>query len=98
SSYTRLTVALKKNRPQRYGAIVVPSELNAWARFKRLEAVSGAPSTDTYGFAETCSTVMPAAKTINAARNNGKDGALAAGMNNNAPNPMVKSPATMLRL
>ena len=41
---------------------------------------------------------MPAAKTINAARKSGKEGALAAGMNNRAPRPMVKSPATMLRL
>ena len=41
---------------------------------------------------------MPVAKTIKAARKRGNDGMLAAGMNNNAPAPIVKSPATILHL
>ncbi len=84
--------------PPREGAIVVPSELKACARFRRLDAVSGGPSTATYGLAATCKAVIPAARTINAPRNSGYDGALAAGMNNRAPKPMVHKPATIVFL
>src|ERR1700730_12435835 len=78
---------LKMNRLPSNGAMVVPRELNAWARFKRLAAVFGGPRTATYGFAETCKTVIPAASTISAARNKGKgkDGTLAAGIKSAAP-------------
>jgi exodeoxyribonuclease VII small subunit len=69
--------------------MVVPSELNACVRFKRLDAVSGGPRTATYGFAATCSAVMPAASTISAPRKSGNDGTLAAGMKRSAPTPIV---------
>src|SRR5882762_6746022 len=62
------------------GKIVVPRELKACVRFKRLEAVCGFPSTATYGFAATWRIVMPVARMINAARKNGNEGILAAGM------------------
>src|SRR5437868_15486390 len=89
---------LRISQPPRYGAIVVPSELNACVRFSRLDAVRDGPSTATYGLAETCSAVIPAASTINAARNSGNDGTLAAGINISAPNPMVSRPATIVFL
>ena len=41
--------ALKMNKPPTYGAIVVPNELKACARFKRLDAVFAGPNTATYG-------------------------------------------------
>jgi hypothetical protein len=90
--------AFKINSPPRYGPIVVPNELNACVKFNRLDAVSAGPSTVTYAFAATCSAVIPAASTINAPRNSANDGALAAGINKNAPMPMVTSPATMVFL
>src|SRR6478672_7749135 len=80
------------------GASVVPSELKACVRFRRLEAVRGGPRIATYGFAEVCSMVMPAASTIKAVRNNGNDGIDAAGTNIRAPVAMVRSPVTMERL
>src|SRR4051812_897897 len=80
-----------------HGATAVPRELNACVRFKRLEAVRGGPSTATYGFADVCRTVMPAARMINAVRNSGYEGALAAGMNKAAPAAMVHRPMTMAR-
>jgi len=43
------------------GAIVVPNELKACERFKRLEAPVSEPKTATYGLAATCKTVIPAA-------------------------------------
>ena len=89
---------LRINRLPRYGAMVVPSELNACVRFKRLDAVSGGPRTATYGFAATCNAVMPAASTISAPRKSGNDGTLAAGMKRSAPRPMVIRPTTMVRL
>ena len=78
--------------------MVVPSELNACVKFSLLDAVSGGPNTDTYAFAATCNAVIPAANTINAPKNNANDGALAAGMNRNAPRPMVTNPATIVLL
>ena len=91
-------VAFKISLPPRYGPMVVPSELNACDKFKRLEAVSGGPSTATYGFAATCRAVIPPASTISAPRNNGYDGTLAAGINNSAPTPMVTTPMTIVFL
>src|SRR5438270_9298806 len=77
------------------GASVVPRELKACAKFKRLEAVRGGPRIATYGFAEVCNIVMPAASTISAVRNSGNDGIDAAGTNMNAPAAIVRSPVTM---
>ena len=78
-----------------YGATNVPSELNACVRFSRLDAVRAGPSTATYGFAETCNMVMPAARMISAARNSGNEGTWAAGINSNAPMPIVTRPITI---
>src|SRR5260221_11613176 len=80
------------------GASVVPSELKACVRFKRLEAVRGGPRIATYGFAEVCSMVIPAASTISAVRNSGNEGMEAAGTNMRAPVAMVRRPATIDRL
>src|SRR5205823_677791 len=80
------------------GASVVPSELKAWVRFKRLDAVRGGPRMATYGFAEVCKTVIPAASTINAVRKTGNDGMEAAGTNMNAPVAMVRRPVIIERL
>src|SRR5258705_13564074 len=53
---SRLVVAaLRMSRPPRKGAMAVPRELKACARFSRLEAVFGGPRTGTYGFAATWS-------------------------------------------
>src|SRR5712672_1286520 len=81
-----------------HGASVVPSELKACVRFKRLEAVRGGPRIATYGFAEVCSMVIPAASTISAVRNRGNEGMDAAGTNMIAPVAMVRRPATIDRL
>jgi len=56
-------------------------------QFRRLEAVSGLPSTMTYGLAATCSIVIPAASTMSAVRKSGYEGTMAAGTNRNAPRP-----------
>src|ERR1700743_1202014 len=91
------TAAPRINRLPNFGAIVVPKELNACVRFKRLEAVRGGPRTVTYGLAEVCSTVMPAARTISAARNNGNDGREAAGTKRIAPVHTGSTRTTMER-
>src|SRR5216683_190291 len=93
-----LALAFKMNNPPRYGPTVVPSELNACVKFNLLDAVSGGPSTDTYAFAATCNAVIPAASTINAPKNNANEGTLAAGINKNAPTPIVTKPPTMVFL
>jgi hypothetical protein len=59
------------NQAPTSGAIVVPTELNAWVRVSRLDAVSGEPRTATYGFAATWSSVKPDASTKSAPRNSG---------------------------
>src|SRR3979411_688014 len=92
-----LGAELRMSRLPKKGARNVPRELNACVRFRRLDAVSGLPSTVTYGFAATCRHVIPAARTISANRNNGYDGTLAAGTNRNDPNPMASSPTTIAR-
>ena len=84
--------------PPKYGATVVPSELNACVRFSRLDAVFAGPSTATYGLADTWSAVIPAASTPNANRNNAYDGTIAAGMNSNAPIAISSRPPTMVDL
>jgi hypothetical protein len=63
--------ALRIRKPPIFGAMVVPSELKAWVRSRRLEAVSGLPSRSTQGLADTCRPVMPAAITSSAVRNSG---------------------------
>src|SRR5450432_232530 len=80
-----------------FGATVVPRELKACVRLSRLDAVSAGPRMATYGLADVCKTVMPAARTINAVRNNGNEGIVAAGTNRRAPIAMVKRPTTMDR-
>ena len=59
----------RNNQPPTEGASIWPTELNAWARFKRLEARACEPSSVTKGFAATCSMVTPAASTKMAERN-----------------------------
>ena len=90
--------AARIRSPPTYGAIVVPSELKAWVRFRRLEAVRAGPSTVTYGLAATCSTVTPAASTISAARKSSNEGALAAGTKSKAPTAMTSRPTTIVFL
>src|SRR6476469_9218856 len=92
------SAAPKMSQLPNHGAMVVPRELKACVRFNRLEAVRGGPRIATYGLAEVCSTVMPAASTISALRKTGNEGMEAAGTNRSAPVAMVKSPATMARL
>src|SRR5467141_2246825 len=77
------------------GKIVVPRELKACVRFKRLEAVCGFPSTATYGLAATWRIVMPVARMINAARKNGNQLILAAGKKTKQATTIVSSPATL---
>jgi hypothetical protein len=76
----------------------VPSELKACARFSRLEAVLSGPIFETYGLADTCNPVMPAAMIISAVRNNGKETAVAAAMNKKAPAAIVHKPVTIVFL
>src|SRR6267142_3990144 len=98
STPTGAIAALRMNQLPNQGATVVPSELKAWVRFNRLDAVRGGPRMATYGLAEVCKTVIPAARTMSALRNNGNDGIDAAGTNRKAPVAMVSSPVTMERL
>src|ERR1700720_2938985 len=93
-----LGAALRITRLPKYGPMVVPSELNACARFSRLDAVFSGPIIETYGLADTCSPVMPAAITISAVRNSGKDTAVAAAINKKAPTAIVHKPATIVFL
>src|ERR1700683_5435166 len=53
NSSTLLGAALRMKRPPSNGPRNVPNELNAWVRFKRLDAVFAGPRTATYGFAAT---------------------------------------------
>src|ERR1700727_305877 len=98
STLNRTSAAPRMSQLPNFGASVVPRELKACVKFKRLEAVRGGPRIATYGLAEVCKTVMPAASTIRALRNNWNDGIDAAGTNKNAPVAMVKRPVTMARL
>src|SRR5215472_16156181 len=95
-SSTANGAAARMSSPPSLGAIVVPSELNACVRSNRLEAVSGFPSTTTYGLAATCKPVMPAASTINAPKNRGNEADEAAGTNKNAPTAIQSNPVTMV--
>jgi hypothetical protein len=61
----------RNSTPPRYGASVVPTELNACARFSRAGEVADGPSCATNGLADTCSIVTPPASTQMAPRNNG---------------------------
>src|SRR6266571_7127294 len=80
------------------GKTVVPRELKACVRFKRLEAVWGLPNTATYGFAATWRIVIPVARMISAARKNGNEGIFAAGKNARHAATIVSSPTTMALL
>jgi len=64
------------------GDIVVPRELNAWAKVSRLLAVAGAPSMEISGFATTWTVVMPAASTNRANKNSANAPWVEAGPNN----------------
>src|ERR1017187_4610609 len=90
--------ALRITRLPKYGPMVVPSALNACARFSRLEAVSSGPRTVTYGLAETCRAVIPAATIISAVKTNGNETAVAAPMNKKAPTAIVHKPITIVFL
>src|SRR5690554_1697299 len=59
----------KIKNPPTIGAIVVPSELKACERFKRLDAPSGGPNKDAYGFAVICNNVNPRPSTNKAPKN-----------------------------
>src|SRR5882724_11782357 len=98
ATLTGASAAPRISQLPNHGASVVPSELKACVRFRRLEAVRGGPRIATYGFADVCSMVIPAASTISAVRNSGNDGIDAAGTNTKAPVAMVRSPVTMDRL
>src|ERR1039458_4718436 len=78
--------------------MVVPSALNACAKFSRLDAVSSGPRTVTYGLAETCRAVIPAATIISAVKNNGNETAAAASMNKKVPTAIVHKPNTIVFL
>ncbi len=58
----------KINVPPISGASVVPKELKACARFKRLLAVSAGPMMATNGLAAICSKVNPSPSTNSATR------------------------------
>src|SRR6516165_1396197 len=91
-----LGAVARMRTPPNQGAMNVPKELKAWVRVKRLEDVRAGPSRATYGLAETCKAVMPAARIISAARNKGNDGTLAAGIKRIVPKAMVSNPATII--
>src|SRR3954468_19802811 len=93
-----LTVSPKIRRAPTNGKTAVPNELNAWVKFNLLDAVSGLPSTETYGFAATCNTVIPAARTMSAVKKNGKEGIFAAGYTSRHAAIMVLNPTMMARL
>ncbi len=78
--------------------MVVPSELKACAKVKRLLAVAGFPSMEISGLATTCTVVMPAARTNNASRNKPNSPCDEAGMNKTHPAVMIKSPVTAERI
>src|ERR1700691_521826 len=75
-----------------YGKIVVPRELNAWAKVSRLWAVAGGPSIEIRGFATTCTIVIPAASTKMAARKVTNSPEEDAGTNSRQPAVIVSSP------
>ena len=73
------SVPARINKLPKYGAIVVPTELNACTNTKRLEDVSDGPSTLTYGLIATCNNAKPAAIVKRATRKNANEGRAAAG-------------------
>ena len=81
-----------------YGNTVVPSELKAWAKVRRLDAVAGAPSIEISGLATTCTMVMPAASTNSASRNVPNMPDDEAGMNSRQPAVIVSRPTTAVRM
>ncbi len=81
-----------------YGNTVVPSELKAWAKVRRLCAVCGAPSSEIRGLATTCTIVMPEASTNRATRKVANTPDEEAGMNSRQPAVMVSRPTTAVRM
>src|ERR1700692_4154526 len=81
-----------------YGNMVVPSELNACAKVKRLLAVRAGPSIEIKGFETTWTVVMPEASTNKATKNKPNSPCEDAGMNNRQPTVMVSRPATADRI
>ena len=81
-----------------YGKRVVPSELNACAKVKRLLAVAGGPSMLISGLATTCTVVMPAARTNSASRKKLNKPRSDAGMNKRQPAVMASSPTVAERM
>ena len=77
---------------------MVPSELKACAKVRRLCAVSGVPRIEIRGLATTWITVMPVASTNSASRNMTKTADKDAGMNSRQPVIMVRSPMTAARM
>ena len=77
---------------------MVPSELNACAKVRRLDADLGSPSAEISGFATTCTTVMPAPSTNSANRNSPNVALAAAGMNSRQPAVIVTSPIEAVRI
>src|SRR5262245_66010481 len=73
----------------------VPKELNACVSVRRLEAVACGPRIATYGFAATCSSVMPDARTKRAPRNIGYERLAAAGKKITQPAAAINRPMTM---
>src|SRR5450432_1125670 len=78
--------------------MVVPSELNAWAKVNRLLVVEGFPSMEISGFATTCTVVMPDANTNSASRNKPNKPCDEAGMNKAQPAVMISNPVTADRM
>ncbi len=77
---------------------MVPSELNAWAKVRRLWAVLGSPSMETSGLATTWTMVIPAASTNSAARKAPNRAECEAGMNRRHPSIITTSPAAPVRM
>ena len=80
------------------GKMVVPSELNACAKVRRLLAVEARPNMDTKGLATTCTVVIPAASTNSANKNNANTPFEAAGTNSRQPAVMMSNPVTADRM
>ncbi len=78
--------------------IVVPSELNAWAKVSRLDAVAGSPSAEISGLATTWTIVTPAARTNSATRKVQNSPEPAAGTNSRHPAAITASPITAARI
>ncbi len=77
---------------------MVPRELKAWAKVRRLWAVAGGPSMEIRGFATTWTMVIPAASTNRAARNATNSAECEAGMKPRQPSIITRRPAAPVRM